>query len=432
MLGAMLGAMRSLALLWLAGAAACSDGGLALTISAADVPPGADRIEIVLASPDFAMAEGQLTGGAVRYYRQKSTAGAFDKISKLDGYVVRIEPQSGKDGQTFTPFVIAYAGAVPVAAGAVPDEQGRPLAVAVPGSSRLEATVSMVALLPADPALGVMSGQIEEVRCGDRRSGIAWQPPADLQLRLLLPDPDGAGDGGLDASGRSLDLDCDGYDADDGDCDDLRARFSPGAAEACDGQDVNCDGAHYALTQCNPPEAECGAGSTDGTQACLDAKGATPMACVGSPACRCRPGSTVSCAKCTLAVDRTASPVKPCAPAVAKLALPGCLQISPCVVEVMDYPDSDGWDIAIASGASLEFKSSATVHNGELVLRVKSDDSVAGAPGDSVGAVHLVVVTKVNDYQPIGIDLQLGAGRLEGCSGIPMLGESYLMLCSLQ
>ena len=169
--------MRSLALICFV-AAACGDTGLALTISASDVPPGVDRIEIVLASPDFVVGEDQLMGGDVRYYRQQATAGESIKLDKLDGYVVRLEGRDGRGDETFVPFVIAYAGAQPVAAGSVLDGNKLPSPLAVPGASRIEATISMVPLLPADPDLGVMSGQIEEVRCGSNtgewRSGIAW------------------------------------------------------------------------------------------------------------------------------------------------------------------------------------------------------------------------------------------------------------------
>jgi hypothetical protein len=429
-------AMRSLALICLV-AAGCGDTGLALAISAPDVPPGVDRIEIVLASPDFVVGEDQLTGGDVRYYRQQATAGELAKPGKLDGYVVRLEGRDGQGDETFVPFVIAYAGAEPVAAGSVLDGDGLPIPLAVPSASRIEATISMVALLPADPDLGVMSGQIEEVRCssntGEWRSGIAWQPPADVQLRLLLPEP--GGDSKQDATARPLDLDCDGVRVNAGDCDDLRARIHTGAAEKCDGEDSNCDGAHYAVTQCDPPTGECEPSSVDGIQVCHDADAAPRSTCQGSPACRCRLGSGGACAKCTLAIEGMAPPVKPCAPAAARLPLPQCTQSSPCDVEVMQYPDNVGWDIAIASGASLEFKSFAKVINTELALRVKPRAlPTTAAPGASVGAVHLVVRNDMNDvnvFTVIDIDLQLGPGRIEGCSSIPTQNGTYPMACQL-
>lgn len=423
--------MRSLALLCLAGAAACSDAGLALTIGAADVPAGADRIEIVLASPDaIDTIEGQPAGGSARYYRQKSTGGELDKIGKLDGFTVRIEA-GGAGSEEFIPFVIAYAGDSPVAAGAVLDAQGAPMPLAVPASSRIEASVALVPLAAADPVIGVKAGQIEEVRCDGARSGIAWQLPSGPQIRLLQPDP--GGDGKLDASARPLDLDCDGYRAGAGDCDDLRARVSPGAAEACDGVDSNCDGAHYAVEQCTPPDGECAPGSADGIRTCREVAGGASTTCTGSPACRCRSGGPGPCARCVLAIEGTASPVEPCAPAFARLPLVTCTQLSPCLVEVLQYPDSAGWEIDIASGAQLDWKLYATVLNGELALRVKPrKSSVAAAPGASVGAVHLVIAANANSFTAIGIDLELGPGRLEGCATIPTMDGLYPMVCGLQ
>src|SRR6185436_9986598 len=279
--------MRVLVLIGLAGTAACSgDTGLALTISAPEGPATVSRLEIVLASPAFEMAGSQLSGGNVRYYRQKTTAGEIKDPPALDGYVLRIEGRGG--GGKLVPFVIAYdARPQPIAAGMVLDSsQLLPLPLEVPGSSRIEATVTMAKLAPADPMLGVASGQIAELPCAPAsnaspwRSGIAWQPQGGPQLRLLLPDPAG---GSLDATGRPLDLDCDGYAANDGDCDDVRTRFNPGAAEACDGEDVNCDGAHYAITACDAPDARCGA---DGVNFCQDVRGGTAIGqSVSSPQC---------------------------------------------------------------------------------------------------------------------------------------------------
>ncbi len=429
--------MRSLALICLV-AAACGDTGLALTISARDVPPGVDRIEIVLASPDFVVGKDQLMGGDVRYYRQQATAGEITSLGKLDGHVVRLEGRDGRGDETFVPFVIAYAGAQPVAAGSVLDaDKLLPIPLAVPAASRIEATISMVSLLPANPDLGVMSGQIEEVRCGSNtgewRSGIVWQPPAELQLRLLLPAPDG--DSKQDATSRPLDLDCDGVRVNAGDCDDSRARIRPGTAEKCDGEDTNCDGASYAITQCDPPAGECEPSSVDGIQVCYEEDGAPRSTCRGSPACRCRPGSTGLCSKCTLSIEGTAPPVKACAPAGTTLQLTACTVATPCRVEVVRYPDSAGWDITVASGDPLEFDSSAMVTNSELALRVKPRALPAtAAPGASVGAVHLVVATDVNDanvYMTIDIDLQLGPGRPDSCSTIPTQGGTFPMTCEL-
>jgi hypothetical protein len=430
----MIARMRALLLIGLVGAAACSHGdtGLAITLSAPDVPPGADRIEVVMASPDVVTVEGQ-PPGAVRYYRQKSSAGVLDKLTALDGYSLRIEGRPGKGDEKFIPLVIAYAGDAPVAVGAVPAPDGKPLALVVPDSSRIEATVAMVPLQAVDLPLEIAIGQLAEMRCGANsgawRSGIVWHPPGDDQLRLLFPDPDSASQ--LDASSRPLDLDCDDYRADGGDCDDLRPRLNPGATEACDGVDVNCDGPAFAFVQCNPPEIECGAGSTDGIALCRDTATGTPGLCMGSPACRCRSTSgTNLCSKCTLAFKGSSTSASPCSPGLAKVQLEGCLSTAPCLVQVVHYLDDTEWDIEIAPNQQAEFKSSSTSY-GELWLRVKSRrETVSAAPGASIGAVHLVVVNSLSSFRPIGFDLQL-KDTVDDCSSVAaQLPETYQMSCS--
>jgi hypothetical protein len=429
--------MRALILIGLVGAAACGgDTGLVLKISAPDGPGQAARIEIVLANPDaIGTAGGQLTGGTVRYYRQQSTTAAVD-VADLDGRVVRIEGRDGKGDEVFVPFVFAYddagpqPGRPPIAAGAVLDPQGLPLAVEVPAGSILEATVSMIPLKAADVKLGVLSGQIAEIQCGSNdgpwRSGIAWQPPTGDQLRLLLPEPDD--ESKLDATARALDLDCDGFVADQRDCDDLRARYNPGAAETCDGEDTNCDGSHLAITQCNPPDADCGPGSTDGILFCEDTAQGTPVTmCAGSPACRCRAGNPGPCSRCTLAFEEMDLPVKPCAPAVAKLSVGPCDALSPCLVEVIR--DDGPWAASVAAGPQLEFKLSATVVTGEVYLRVKAEQSsLIAAPGASVGAVHLAISRALALPRYIGIDLELATQRTDAC--VTAMGY-FGMTCSL-
>jgi hypothetical protein len=430
--------MRSLVLISLVGAAACGgDTGLVLKISAPDGPGRAARIEIVLANPDaIGTADGQLTGGMVRYYRQQSTTAAVD-VAELDGRLVRIEGRDGKGDEVFVPFVFAYDDAIPqqarppIAAGAVLDPQGLPLALEVPAGSILEATVSMIPLLAADMKLGVMSGQIAEIQCGSNsgawRSGLAWQPPAGEQIRLLLPAPDA--ESKLDATARPLDLDCDGFVADQRDCDDLRARYNPGATESCDGEDTNCDGSHLAITQCDPPDADCGPGSTDGVLFCQDNAQGTPVAmCAGSPACRCQAGNPGPCSRCALAFEGIAPPFKPCAPALAKLSVGPCDALSPCLVEVIR--DDGPWVASVAAGQQLEFKQSATVVTGEVWLRVKAElSSVMASPGASVGAVHLAISRALEMPRYVGIDLELAAMRTDTC--VTTMGGPSGMVCNL-
>jgi hypothetical protein len=439
----MIAAMRSLVLIGLAGAAAaaaaaCSGGdtGLALTISAPDGPATASRIELVLAAPELLEVEGQLVGGKVRYFRQKATAGELKDLPRLDGFVVRIEARAGQGGESFVPFVIAYdASSQPVAVGLVRDMDGEPLELAVPGSSRIEATVELTTLAQADPKLGVMSGQIAEVHCasnnGPWRSGIAWQRPAKQQLRLLFPEP--GGEAALDASNRRLDLDCDGSTAGEGDCDDVRPRFYRGADEACDGFDTNCDGSHFAITPCVPEVTACG-GSTDGVQLCRDTDGGSALSlCVGSPQCRCQSGNPGPCSKCIFAFEGTASPLKVCSPGLARIpagtSILTCDQLSPCSVEVVETDPA--WDVAIAPSLQAEFRRSAIITS-ELWLQITSrSESLAAAPAASIGAAHLVVSTSSTVPRDIGIDLELSSSPVSSCSNLQTPGGSFAMQCSL-
>lgn len=426
--------MRALVPIGLVGAVACGDNaGLLLTIDAPDGPAGASRIELVLANPDaIAMVPGQLTGGDVRYYRQKSTAGAVEDLARLDGFVVRIEGRDGKGDEPFVPFVIAYdASSKPIAIGSVLDPQGLPLALEVPAGSRLEARATMTPLLPADLTKGIMSGQVAELRCAENdggwRSGLAWQPPAGLQLRLLLPDPDG--DSRLDATSRPLDLDCDGYAADARDCDDVRVRYNPGAAEQCDGEDTNCDGSHFAITACGPSTTTCGPGTLDGIQFCRDEGEGTVLGeCVGDPACQCRSGGP--CARCTLPFEG-AAPVKPCAPALGKLAnLGACTLATPCTVEVIQ--DDGPWEATLAADPQGSFERRAVVTTGEAWLRVKFQLTSLSAPGGaSVGAVHLAISVGGTAPRYVGIDLQLQGGSIDNCETTLTPAGYFGMLCGL-
>jgi hypothetical protein len=73
-----------------------------------------------------------------------------------------------------------------------------------------------------------------------------------LSLLLLLCATPAWADGEID-----LDLDGDSYSLADGDCDDTRAWVYPGAPEACDGLDSDCDGVI-------PSSADAGEQDSDG------------------------------------------------------------------------------------------------------------------------------------------------------------------------
>jgi hypothetical protein len=442
--------MRSIALLGLAAAAAaCSgdDTGLVLTIRAPDVPDSARRIEVVLASADPAeivMADGQINGGSVRYYSQKSTAGMISLPSekpRLDGFVVRIEGRDGGGSESFVPLVFAYAGEQPVdgeqpiAAGAVLGEDELPIPVDVPAGSRLEATAHLLSYMPAAPDLGVMNGQILEVRCrsnaGEVRSGVAWQRPDMLQLRLLRPDP--AGDSPLDATARKLDLDCDGFAADVGDCDDVRAPFNPRAAEKCDGEDMNCDGSSLAIVPCSLTPGTCD-GETEGVLLCSDVDKGKPLTTCQLPSgCECVTGS---CSRCALSFEpgSASGSVKPCSPGVSVVQLPApCDADTRCTVEVLhaDMP----WRAAVAFDAPAPFERSTVVARPLVYLRVKLEALELPKPTTpipSLGGVYLAISRDGAPPQYFRVDLYLGTSGTSGaCSGVALPGGNYRMDCNL-
>ena len=78
-------------------------------------------------------------------------------------------------------------------------------------------------------------GEDGVVDCDDQEP-LAWPGNVDFCGDGIDNDCDGAVD-------RQGDVDVDGFDVCDGDCDDLRAAVRPDADEACDGLDTDCDGA---------------------------------------------------------------------------------------------------------------------------------------------------------------------------------------------
>ncbi|HWO26199.1 MAG TPA: putative metal-binding motif-containing protein [Kofleriaceae bacterium] len=439
---ALLGTLLGLAVI----AAACGgdNTGLVLTIRAPGVSKEARRIEIVLASADPAelvKIDGQPVGGSTRYYSQKSTAGVITlppDEPDLDGFMVRIEGRGGQGDESFVPLVLAYAGEAapstasgeqPIAAGAVLDEKQQPLALEVPAGSRLEATVDLISLQPASPDQGVATGQILALSCrsngGEVPSGVVWQPSALLQHRLLRPDP--ASDSPLDATARKLDLDCDGFAMDGGDCDDVRASYNPRATEKCDGQDMNCDGSRFAVTACSLASGTCD--GAEGVQLCRDLDAGTPVTgCLPTAECQCQLGA---CTKCALAFEggSTVGAVKPCAPGVSMLPLTGpCDAGSPCIVEVLR--DDGPWHVTVASDAVAVFDRRAMVTRPVVFLRAKLETSELPKPTTSVpsiGETHIAVSGPAAQSQYLRIDLQLGGSAM--CGDVALPGGNYRMEC---
>jgi Putative metal-binding motif len=392
-------------LAWLAllAVAACgSEDGTILAIRAPEGPDGVARLEIVLAADgrvdavddqrkaprDFAGVE------AVRYYRQRATAGVIEGVGRADGFTLRIEPDLAMvPDQTFVPFLVAYdADGDVIGVGAVLGEQREPASITIEGSAMRKYFVDMVPLAAMDPALGMGDRQSMRVDCDDWTSGIAWRPAA-TQLRLLLAEP-----GSSDASVRALDLDCDGHAADESDCDDLRAFFHAGRQDACDGMDQNCDGARTTVQAC--ANANC---ATGGVQLCDDRTGEPIGACQQTASCACTGGGP--CAYCALAYKPTSNPATqtPCAPASGKMKFPACIEGAPCTIDVLSA--TPPWTAYLSNNPTMGFTTRITVMTGDAYIELKSGN-VIGQAGDSVGTLHLMV-TQGGATRLVSVDLQL-------------------------
>lgn len=414
--------MRLAWLAWLAVAACGSEDGAILAIRAPEGPDSVARLEIVLAvdgrvdtvddqrkAPrDFAGVE------AVRYYRQRATAGVIEGVGRADGFTLRVEPNiTMVPERTFVPFLVAYdTGDNVIGVGAVLDEQGEPASITIEGGAARKYFVDMVPLAPMDPALGMGDRESIRVACEDGTSGIAWRP-ASTQLRLLL-----AARGEDDASDRALDLDCDGHAADESDCDDLRAFFHASRQEACDGMDQNCDGARATVQGC--ANATC---ATGGVQLCDDRTGEPIGACQPAASCACGTGS---CASCALAFKPTATPMKqtPCAPAAGKMKFAGCVEGASCTIDVLSA--TPPWTAYLSNSPTTGFTTRVTVNTADAYIELKSGGDVMGQGGASVGTLHLMV-TQAGQSRLVSVDIQLADEQ--SCTALP--GSSlYAMTCA--
>jgi len=429
--------------------AACSGGsdeGAILTVRAPAGPLTASRIEIILASADASTivelggqraAPSALTEEETRYYRQRATAGTVDSVASVDGFSVRIEPNAGANAdEQFIPFLIAYDrgdnGVFQVSGiGAVLDATGAPAPVVIEAGKTEAYFVDMVALTVTTGDAGIANGETMVIDCprldqGTYRSGMAWRPASGPQLRLLLPDRSVDGEA-QDASARLLDLDCDGHEALDHDCDDLRASFHDDGVESCDGQDTNCDGARIELLECPLAPGACGPAASTGVQIC-DELGMREGPCEGGPQCQCAAGNPGICNKCVLSFLATADANKqaPCSPAVDTIALAACTAATPCVVEVVKRPGP--WKVEISLEQEGGF--GPKLVNVKDAFRLKVELAVADLPGvatTSVGEIFLAVtVNGVTTH--VGIDLQLANGSTLACEVTDGLSP---MACSL-
>lgn len=424
----------------LAGITGCGpDEGAILTFSAPAGPPGAARIEIVLASANTEtigtgirqrMQPGALSEEDVVYYRQRAKGGVIDYVTTLDGFSVRIEPEiEAAPDEQFIPFALIFdASGALAGVGAVEDPAGNPMPVEIREGVRIEyrMTVTPITAPAADAALAPDQGVI--VGCGATAwtSGVAWRPAQGPQLRLLLADL-GADPAATDATTRAADLDCDDFAATDDDCDDLRGAFHPGQAETCDGLDTDCDGRRMEVQACALPDGVCGG---TGVALCADTGPSAPVTqCQPDPTCACL-GNATGCARC-LVDTRLGTGGGPnraaCAPAIGKLHLDAVCE-GGCTVEVVAV---DGpFEVTLAATETGPFAS--RVQTSALVyLRAKTGGGGFPVPTmtlTSVGRVFLAVTT-TQRTQAVNLDLEISDEPVAQCAPAA-LADHFAMLCT--
>jgi hypothetical protein len=179
--------MRYLPIVVVAACGGTSDGAL-LTVHAPDGPATAARVEIVLASADpssISDVSNQrkaptdfFTSEPVRYYRQRAIATGIGPIDPMDGFAVRIEPNSAMvPDDTLVPFLIAFDdNSTIVGIGAVLDDHGKPLEVQILPNELLSYDVTMVAMRETAGTAGIGNGEVMRVQCTGFESGLAWEP----------------------------------------------------------------------------------------------------------------------------------------------------------------------------------------------------------------------------------------------------------------
>jgi hypothetical protein len=412
--------MRSTSLLMMLSVAACSkvDDGTLLNIdTAGGGPESAARVEILLANAkDTAITEvddqrvraGDLAQEGVRYYRQRASAGEVENVAPMNGFRVRIEPNEELVAEKdLVPFLVAYdANEQIIGIGSYVDANGQPDKIEIRDDLLRVYDITMVAMTQVTSDAGVETGMVLPVECGNFRSGLAFQP-GDTELRLLLPDR--SQDRLTDATERALDMDCDGVLADRGDCDDLRGEFHPGAIEACDGMDHDCDFRRLELVPCNGIATTCG--ETEGVQLCADTVqgGAVAGACTAEPVCECANGTCGSfCLLGFQSIDGVAAKTM-CDPQIdAGVAIPGCGAL--CTVEVVERP-GDEFRVTIALENDPNF--TVKLHDVPAKIQIKVEhvgpNPVTGDPATGVGGFFLAVLPNGSSQVisiPVGLVLE--------------------------
>lgn len=423
-------------------AAACSEQGANLVLSAPSGPAGASSYEIVLASKDLVpviadqrVSPATLTSETVTYYLQRTAANASGSIDKVDGFRVLVEPNSKVAETAFIPFVLLYdAGHHLVGVGTyAADATGAPSTIVIKRGEVGEYPITVEAVAEVADTQPVAAGDALQITCMRQdqstfHSGVVWRDAAGAERRLMLPD----GASGDDATTRALDLDCDGATvavaASSDDCDDTRARFHVGASEVCNGEDTSCSGVPYTVVACSPTVTGTCAMANTGVAIC-DQTTQTTGACSIANACVCAMAPTdTECRHCTLAFGHgaTAQTASPCQPAIdATVDLNGmCTNGGTCTIAVLGT--RDGWTAKVATNPQGTFGAAATGVTSGFALRVsRPDPDVPGGPGALVGAVDFALTQAGQPPKLFSYELEL-ATEITSCTG----GGPYAMTCT--
>jgi hypothetical protein len=423
--------------------AGCTETGAHLTFSAPEGPGTVSSFRIVLATPDVVpnvgsqrTAPGSLETQPVSYYLQRTIAGGtHGKIEGVDGFAVRIAPEPTMTETQFIPFVLMYEGEKIVGVATFrAAEGGLPSPILVVAHEIDKYVLDVEPVVEVGDMDAVAPGQVQVVECfhddqSSFTSGIVWRPKAGGELRLLFPD-----DGGLDATERALDLDCDDHavtvESSSRDCDDSRGWYHRDAREMCDGHDTNCDGLQNMVVAC---PAAAGSGvcvdttTNTGIALCDDRTG-TQSACQSDPQCLCAT-SPQGCARCVVSTEIGVAQgtVKPCQPGVGYVYLEGCSDSERCPrVEVLGV--SGGWKAEVSPDVSpYTFGLVAQDIGPKVILRVKRPEGtgveIPGVNGASTGDVTLGIRRADGSTHLRVLDLQIdtNAGTCAGTGPYQML-----------
>lgn len=410
-------------------AAGCTDAGAHLTFSAPDGPAQVTSFDVVLATPDVVptiagqrAAPDSLATRSVSYYLQRTIAGGtHGAIDGVDGYAVRIEPDPALTETRFIPFVLMYDGdrITGIATFRAPDS-AQPSPILVLRDEIDKYVLDVEPVTEAGDTDPVAPGQVRLVECqrddqSTFTSGIVWLPLGGGELRLVLPD-----DGGLDATGRALDLDCDAHpvaaDASGGDCDDSRGWFHAGAEETCDGYDTNCDGLQSLVVACPAGNGNvCPDPDTNTGIALCDDRTGTESACQSDPQCVCA-ASPTGCPRCIVPADGGSSTatVTPCQPSIGFVRLEGMCGDGERCPRVEVLAAGGGWKAEVSADVEpFSFGHVAQDVGAKVVLRVKRPEGpvveIPGLPGASTGDVTLGIQSADGTMHLRAIDLQIDA-----------------------